>query len=277
MNIEGSVLGIDVGWSQKRKSSAVCRLSWSDREVEWHIRRFRAIEPDRKDTIKCVVDDHDLLAVAIDGPLRPGFDEIGHYRSAEYLLTQKEFRERIGKPGQSSSPNGKKLNEQANKSATFVKNLSRVRKASHPVRIDERAIVEAFPTTFLGVLVDRLEVLQRPKQKSDIYFIHLADHQRLDWFPERLLNGRKWAHAPSEITNHDDRAAFVCALTALCVAIGEFTAVGDEDDGWIILPPKRMFADWVWKAACEAAARNRNKRGKLLTFVDNQECSTEFC
>ena len=33
MNIEGSVLGIDVGWSQKKKSSAVCRLSWSDREV----------------------------------------------------------------------------------------------------------------------------------------------------------------------------------------------------------------------------------------------------
>ena len=102
MNIEGSVLGIDVGWSPKRKSIAVCRLSWSEREVKWHIRRFRAIEPDRKDTIKRVVDDHDLLAVAIDGPLRPGFDEIGHYRSAEYLLTQQELRERIGKPGQSS-------------------------------------------------------------------------------------------------------------------------------------------------------------------------------
>ena len=275
MNMEGSVLGIDVGWSPKRKSSAVWRLSWSDGEVNWHIRRFRAIEPDRKDTIKRVVDEHDLLAVAIDGPLRPSFDEIGHYRSAEYLLTQKELRERIGKPGQSSSPNGKKLNEQANKSAMLVKNCCRISKASHQMRIDARAIVEAFPTTFLGVMVDRPEVLQRPQQKSDRYFIHLANHQRLDGFLELLPNDRKWAHAPSEITNHDDRAAFACALTALCVAVGEFTAVGDEDDGWIILPPKRMFAGWAWKAACEAAAHNRNKKGKLLTFVDNQECSVE--
>ncbi len=99
------------------------------------------------------------------------------------------------------------------------------------MRIDEHAIVEAFPTTFLGVLVDRPGVLQHPKQKSDRYFVHLANHQRLDWFLERLLNDRRWAHAPSEITNHDDRAAFVCALTALCIAVGEFTAVGDEDDG----------------------------------------------
>ena len=157
----------------------------------------------------------------------------------------------------------------------LVKNFCCVSKASHQGCIDERAIVEAFPTTFLGVMVDRPKVLQHPKQRSDRYFVHLANHQRFDWFLECLLNDRRWAHAPSEITNHDDRAAFVCALTALCVAVGEFTAVGDEDDGWIILPPKRMFADWAWKAACEAAARNRNKKGKLLTFVDNQECSTE--
>ena len=128
MNIEGSVLGIDVGWSQNRKSSAVCRLSWSAREVEWHIDRFRAIEPERKDTIKCAVDDHDLLAVAIDGPLQPSFDEIGHYRSTERLLTYKEIRERIGKPGQSSSLNGKKLNEQANQSAKLVKKFFRINK-----------------------------------------------------------------------------------------------------------------------------------------------------
>ena len=279
MSIEGSVLGIDVGWSQKKKSSAVCRLSWSDREVEWHIRRFRSIEPDRKDTIKCVVDDHDLLAVAIDGTLRPSLDEIGHYRSAEYILTQKDIREQIGKPGQSSSPNGKKLNEQANKSAMVVKNFCHVSRANHQVRIDERAIVEAFPTTFLGVMVDRPKVLQHPKQKSDRYFVHLANHQRLDGFLESLLSDRKWTQTRklSEITNHDDRAAFVCALTALSVAAGEFTAVGDEDDGWIILPPKRMFADWAWKAICGAAVRNCNEKGKLLTFVENQECSTEFC
>ncbi len=29
--------------------------------------------------------------------------------------------------------------------------------------------------------------------------------------------------------------------------------------------------------AAKGEARNCNKEGKLLTFVGNQECSTEFC
>ena len=34
-----------------------------------------------------------------------------------------------------------------------------------------------------------------------------------------------------DVTNHDDRAALICALTALCVAAGDYTAVGDTDGG----------------------------------------------
>jgi hypothetical protein len=48
------------------------------------------------------------------------------------------------------------------------------------------------------------------------------------------------------ITNHDDRASLVCALTALCVAGGDYVAVGDHD-GWIILPPRRFIQDWAWR------------------------------
>ena len=40
----------------------------------------------------------------------------------------------------------------------------------------------------------------------------------------------------------------ICALTALCVAMGDYTAVGDSLDGWIILPPKHWFAAWALKA-----------------------------
>ena len=53
-----------------------------------------------------------------------------------------------------------------------------------------------------------------------------------------MPNGRTWIRHPSDLRNHDDRAAFVCALTALSVATGEFTAVGDERGAWIILPPQ---------------------------------------
>ncbi|MGL4727379.1 MAG: hypothetical protein ACRCWO_01355, partial [Bosea sp. (in: a-proteobacteria)] len=38
------------------------------------------------------------------------------------------------------------------------------------------------------------------------------------------------------ITNHDDRAGLVCAITALAVAADDYTAVGDNN-GWMILPP----------------------------------------
>ena len=272
MSARGSVLGIDVGWSETEKSSAVCRLSWKNSEINWEIGRFRALDSEREKTIKRIVSNQKLLAVAIDGPLCPKFREVDRYRGAERLLSRGELRERIGKPGQSSSPNGKKLNAQANKSAKALKKHCRVRKANHKVRIDECTIVEAFPTTFLGVLLKRPTLLNRPKSKarSDIYFAHLAKNQQLDQFVEKLLGGREWSQHIDEIKNHDDRAAFICALTALCVAAGNFTAVGDDRDGWIILPPQWAFANWAWKAICETAELTAAsaEEGKLLSFAE---------
>ena len=49
---------------------------------------------------------------------------------------------------------------------------------------------------------------------------------------------------PRTKANHDDRAAFICALTALSVAAGDYTAVGD-DDGWIVLPPVAFVVPWA--------------------------------
>lgn len=51
-----------------------------------------------------------------------------------------------------------------------------------------------------------------------------------------------------DITNHDDRAAFVCAITALGVVAGDFTAVGDKSDGWILLPRRAFVQNWAWDA-----------------------------
>ena len=253
MNIQGGVLGIDVGWSEKKRSSAVCRLSWDDRQIQWEIDRFCATPSDRENTIRRVVGESELLAVAIDGPLRYGFDVIRRYRSAERFLSRSQLQKRIGKPGQSSSPNGKKLHVQANKTATFVKRCCRVREAKHGVQIDDRAIVEAFPTTFLGGMIECPAQLKRPKSRSDRYFAHLAEHHCIDRFVQRLLGGRKCIHDLRDVKNHDDRAALICALTALSVVAGELTAVGDEEDGWIILPPQWAFAGWTWAAACATA------------------------
>ena len=60
------------------------------------------------------------------------------------------------------------------------------------------------------------------------------------------------------VSNHDERTAFVCALTALCVAANDYSAVGDHD-GWIILPPYALLQPWA-KDDLEANARDEALR-----------------
>src|SRR4051794_36937010 len=99
----GSVLGIDIGCSPTRRSSAICRLNWDQSNVVWSIERFRAIEPERQETIARVAGNATISAAAFDGPLRRELDVIGRYRTAERMLTRR-LRPFIGKPGQSSAP-----------------------------------------------------------------------------------------------------------------------------------------------------------------------------
>ena len=76
------------------------------------------------------------------------------------------------------------------------------------------------------------------------------------------MPGRRLALSLTAIEDHDERAALVCALAALCIVAGDFTAVGDDEDGWIILPPRRQFADWAWTGLYENAERETDG-GKL--------------
>ena len=268
---EGNVLGIDVGWSEKQRSSAVCRLSWEKDNITWKVCRFRANDDDRCKTIREVGGSYKLLAVAIDGPLRRDFDLIKRYRSAERVLSRGELSKRIGKPGQSSSPNSIKLNRQANQAAKAVKRLC-LRNASHDEAIDEQAVVEAFPTSFLGVMVRHPDRLSTGK-RSDRYFANLDGYitpdRSLSQLIECLLGPKKWEKHIHLLTNHDDRAAFVCAITALCIACGEYTAVGDFEDGWIILPPKHAFSEWAWEAIRANQKREKgegNPQASLLCY-----------
>ena len=50
----------------------------------------------------------------------------------------------------------------------------------------------------------------------------------------------------TSVINHDDRAELICAFTALCVAAGDFVAVGDAD-GWIVLPPRCAIQGWAMR------------------------------
>jgi hypothetical protein len=265
---DGSVIGIDVGCSPKRRSSAICRLDWSHSTVGWEIARFRALERERESVIAGVAAGRRVLAAAFDGPLRRGLDIIGRYRTAERMLTRR-LRPLIGKPGQSSAPVGKLLNHHANKCARSLLTHCDVQVARNCVPIHEKALVEAFPSSFLGMMIENLEqIVARRGDRSDIFFQHLATKGVLRALIEHSLPGRSLEFDPSNVVNHDDRAALVCALSALSVAAADFVAVGD-DDGWIVLPPQQFIQSRQWSLLSINA---REEKGGAFRTGVSQKC-----
>ena len=239
----GSVGGVDVGWSQVRASSAAAKIEWDQKRIWLDVKRFRAIEPDRTHVLGLVFD-APMLVASFDGPLTTGLMPATNYRVAELLLTS-GFQPRIGKPGQSSSPNGRRLNAEATECAKIIIRRRLVGRAHHAENIHSLAIVEAFPTSFLGVLLpDPTGLKTRRRASSDVFYETLSSLGILNGLIQELLPARSVSFDFEEFRNHDDRAAIVCALSSLCVAAGRYTAVGDND-GWIILPPFDWIAPWA--------------------------------
>jgi hypothetical protein len=252
----GSVIGVDVGCSPARRSSAICRLDWSDSTISCELLRFRAVESERESAIVKVAAGRSIVAAAFDGPIRRGFDIVGRYRTAERMLTRR-LRPLIGKPGQSSAPVGRLLNHHANECVRHLVAHSHVHDARHGVAIDQRALVEAFPSSFLGMMIQEPSRLAaRRGDRSDTFFQHLTTTGVVQSLLEHCLPGRQLACDLHSIINHDERAAFICALTALCVATGDFIAVGDND-GWIILPPRRFVQTEQWSLLRSNAEEER--------------------
>jgi hypothetical protein len=107
--------------------------------------------------------------------------------------------------------------------------------------------LKAFPSAFMGVMLeDPSSLSARRGDRSDIFFQHLARTDGFQRLLEHLLPGRAIALPLEDVTNHDDRAALVCAFTALAVAADDFVAAGDQD-GWIMLPPQAILRDWAVK------------------------------
>ena len=136
---------------------------------------------------------------------------------------------------------------------------------THPTSIHRKAVVEAFPTSFLGVMLDDPAGLNAVRRdRSDLFYKHLVREGLLVRLFAHLLPGRILAMPLEQISNHDDRAALVCGLTGLSVAGGQFTSVGDDEDGWIILPPVEFVRPWALQIL-ERNAAAEPKAGFLVT------------
>ncbi len=158
----GSVLGIDVGYSLTSHTTCFCLLSWDQNSINIDCRNTTADTASREQTLGDMVPNDTLISsVAIDGPLAHDLQIVNHYRAAEALLTLGVFRRR-GKPGQTNSPVGLQLHDHATRLAQLV--LSKLKEgcfslsdSAHYEPIHEKCIVEAFPNQFLAALINDRE------------------------------------------------------------------------------------------------------------------------
>jgi len=246
------VLGIDVGFSEQKKTTGLCLLAVEGSQVrDIQLCRVKADSDSRsRKLLELIPHGTHLGMLAVDGPLIPElrYQANIHYRHADRLLSQGELFQKRCKPGPSNSPIGKCLHKHATALACLVLKLQDkgcllVLSAAHNERLCEYAVVEAFPNAFLAMLLPETWFEQAGKvsrtKKSDRYWE--AALEECDGF-SRLFSALNvdWVSARDrlkKINNHDERAALICAMTALAVARRRYCAVGCSGEGWIMLPP----------------------------------------
>ena len=151
-----SFLGIDVGYSQRRRSTGLCLLTLDDRDIRWRCLNTGTPKQKRLEALRCLVPaDTDLLGVGIDGPLSSKLGTVDHYRSADALLSRGPFQGR-GKPGQTHVPVGQELHHHATELAKLVIELQdqsylSVASASHLEPVAQGPHRGGLPHSILGV------------------------------------------------------------------------------------------------------------------------------
>jgi predicted RNase H-like nuclease len=254
----GHVLGIDVGYSDRRKTTGFCVLSWDNQMVDWQLENTGTDENSRIQALQNLLpgNPRGVLAVAIDGPLRPKLIvDVLTFRATESLLSRGQFQKR-GKPGPTNGGNGRQLHQQATKLAHFALQQTQILPSVHIPAVHEYAVVEAFPNLFLGVLCDETNYPRPVRKRKWTASLYPELKDKLQDLLLSLLPGRK-IKGNWHLKDHEGIASLICALTALCVAAQRFVAVGSDSDGYIILPP---FDRWGQGSATSEAWAERELR-----------------
>ena len=237
-------LGIDVGFSDSRPTTGLCLLTLSEGRLRWRCRNTGTEESKRLEDLRELVPAGTRLSgVGIDGPLGSSLKLINRYRAADALLSRGAFQQRC-KPGPTNSPTGQRLHYHATKLANLIlklknENYLSLADATQPDPIHRSRIVEVFPDAFLGVMLGETDFNQTglSRGKSDRFWETAVCRDLLGRLITRLAPGTDLDEPLGSIRDHDHRAAFVCALAALCVTKNQYVAVGDYNDGSIVLPP----------------------------------------
>jgi hypothetical protein len=161
----GAVLGIDVGFSAKKRTTCFCLLAWDQSTVTVDFRITGSETTERARTIAELCNCRELAAVALDGPLVHDLELVKHYRVAEAILSRGVLQKR-GKPGQTSAPTGQQLHSHA---------TSLQSKCSRPWQLQHRATGSQSMSEG-SLKLSPIFFLQRSSMKSDSRY-SLATHQ----------------------------------------------------------------------------------------------------
>jgi hypothetical protein len=279
----GAVLGIDVGYSQTGHTTGLCALTWDEDALTWQAAVTATAGDVRAAALRQLTEkvDH-VVAVAIDGPIRPGLECVRQYRCAESLLARGTFQRR-GKPGACHHGVGWDLHCAATSVAKLVLDVVDVRPGAH-----HDGVLEAFPNAFLAVLHDEAgfpRSVDAQRRWTDVLYqrpsVRIALERLLATVaPGRAIVGDWDLSGGSRAELHETRSALVCALTALCVAAERFVAVGATADGFIHLPPRSAWgraagggARWAEEALrdnVEAVRSDRTRAWTPLVYSDGR-------
>ena len=242
-------LGIDVGYSKNRRSTGLCLLEVTPTSIRWRCVNTGTAENQRLTDLRDLMPRGvRLLGVGIDGPLTPGLRVVPHYRSSDALLTRGVFAKR-GKPGATSAPSGQQLHLHATLLAELVLRLQDegrfiLAPGTHPNPVHPSRILEVFPNAFLSVLLPDAAFcnLTLNRNASDVFWeVAVREEPYLESLFRALAPCREFETPLKSVTDHDHRAALLCALAVLCAAQNQYVLSGDPIDGDIIIPPHEFW------------------------------------
>jgi predicted RNase H-like nuclease len=257
------LIGLDVGFSAKKATSAVATLAATTISVG----RATAVANSRN---KLLSDVSAAAVIAIDAPLMPTFHT--RIRSCERLFARGQFQCRCKAGFSHVTGTGLALRNAGFESAAqFDRLASTISIATRvPLVHGPRNIVEAFPNAFLGVCVSTDRYAEMPKlqrgQKFDWLYAEWCRAGSFRLLVEKLASVLPELFASRCEKNHDheERAALVCLATAASVAAGRYTAVGDPIGGYFFLPPWSLWADW----ARQEVDKQRQKDAQISIWID---------
>ncbi len=260
------LIGIDIGFSATRRTSAVARMSGRGLVLG----RASSSWESRAELIGC---DLTSQVTAIDGPLLR--ESNTEKRACEQIFTMGLFQRRC-KPGFSHvRGTGSQFREAGHESA---KQLSEVTSGLNlsfefPRAWAGKNLVEAFPNAFLGVSIhnahfDNMPRLKRGK-KFDWLYDQCRDVQAFSNIIEAIGSEEAWAILDTIQSNrdHEERAALVCLLTAASVATGQYTAVGNKQGGYFFLPPWDSWAEW----ARNELIKQKGRTGSIEVWINGEQ------